>query len=70
MSPKLFDCEFRVRLQISELQVHLFSNGIILPFKDYFGLCGRRQEWDVSREQHQNMYIICGETDHRPRLGV
>ena len=22
------------------------------------GLCGRRQGWDVSREQHQNMYII------------
>ena len=24
--------------------------------------------WDVSREQHQNMYIIKGETDHQPRL--
>ena len=23
-----------------------------------FGLCGRRRVWDVSREQHQNMYII------------
>ena len=23
-----------------------------------FGLCGRRQGWDISREQHQNMYII------------
>ena len=23
-----------------------------------FGLCGRRQVWDVSKEQHQNMYII------------
>ena len=22
------------------------------------GLCGRRQGWDVSREQHRNMYII------------
>ena len=33
-----------------------------------FGLCGRRQEWDVSREQHQNMYIIDSETDHQPRL--
>ena len=33
-----------------------------------FGLCGRRQGWDVSREQHQNMYIIKGETDHQPRL--
>ena len=33
-----------------------------------FGLCGRRRVWDVSREQHQNMYIIKGETDHQPRL--
>ena len=32
-----------------------------------FGLCGRRRGWDVSREQHQNMYIIQGETDHQPR---
>ena len=31
-----------------------------------FGLCGRRRGWDVSREQHQNMYIIKGETDHQP----
>ena len=23
-----------------------------------FGLCGRGRGWDVSREQHQNMYII------------
>ena len=23
-----------------------------------FGLCGRRRGWDVSREQHWNMYII------------
>ena len=23
-----------------------------------FGLCGRRQGWDFSREQHRNMYII------------
>ena len=30
--------------------------------------CGRRQGWDVSREQHRNMYIIKGETDHQPRL--
>ena len=33
-----------------------------------FGLCGRRQGWDVSREQHRNMYIIYSETDHQPRL--
>ena len=23
-----------------------------------FGLCGRRRGWDVSEEQHRNMYII------------
>ena len=33
-----------------------------------FGLCGRRRGWDVSREQHGNMYIIQGETDHQPRF--
>ena len=33
-----------------------------------FRLCGRRRGWDVSREQHQNMYIIYGERDHQPRL--
>ena len=33
-----------------------------------FGLCGRRRGWDVSREQHRNMYIIYGEIDHQPRL--
>ena len=33
-----------------------------------FRLCGRRRGWDVSREQHQNMYIIEGETDHQSRL--
>ena len=33
-----------------------------------FELCGRRRGWDVSREQHQNMYIIKGETDHQARL--
>ena len=33
-----------------------------------FRLCGRRRGRDVSREQHQKMYTIKGETDHRPRL--
>ena len=33
-----------------------------------FGLCGRRRGWDVSREQHRNMYIIKGETDPQSRL--
>ena len=31
-----------------------------------FGLCGGRRGWDVLREQHRNMYIIKGETDHQP----
>ena len=35
-----------------------------------FRLCGRRRGRDVSREQHRNMYIIYGETDHQPRLDV
>ena len=26
------------------------------------------QGWNVSREQHRNMYIIEGETGHQPRL--
>ena len=34
----------------------------------HFGFCGRRRGWDVSREQHRNMYTIKGETDHQPRL--
>ena len=33
-----------------------------------FGLCGRSWGWDVSREQHWNMYIIKSETDHQLRL--
>ena len=33
-----------------------------------FRLCERRRGWDVSREQHRNMYTIKGETDHQPRL--
>ena len=32
------------------------------------GLCGRKRVWDVSREQHRNMYIVYSETDHQPRL--
>ena len=36
--------------------------------EETFGLCGRRQGWGVSREQHRNMYIIYSETHHQPRL--
>ena len=38
------------------------------PPSQTFGLCGRRWGWDVSREQHRNIYIIYSETDHQPRL--
>ena len=30
--------------------------------------CGRRQGWDIQREQHRNMYTIKGETGRQPRL--
>ena len=33
-----------------------------------FRVCGKRQGWDVQREQHWNKYIIKGEIDHQPRL--
>ena len=33
-----------------------------------FKLWGRRRGWDVSREQHQNLYTVKGETDHQPWL--
>ena len=26
--------------------------------EESFRLCGKRRGWDVSREKHQNMYII------------
>ena len=32
--------------------------------------CGRRQGWDVLREQHWNKYTIKGETYHQPNLDV
>ena len=35
-----------------------------------FRLCGRRRGWDVSREQHRNMYIIYSETEHQTMLGA
>ena len=34
--------------------------------EETFGLCGRRRGWDVSGEQHQNMYIIYSETITSP----
>ena len=30
---------------------------------------GRRPGWDVLREQHGDMYVIKGETDHQPSFG-
>ena len=35
-----------------------------------FILCGRRRGWDVSREQHWNMYIIICETDRQARFNA
>ena len=31
---------------------------------------GRRRGWDILGEQHRNIYIIKGETDHQPRLNA
>ena len=33
-----------------------------------FRLCGRRWRWDDLREEHWNMYITKGETDHQSRF--
>ena len=33
-----------------------------------FALCGRRRACDVLREQHGNMFIIEGETNHQSRM--
>ena len=40
----------------SKASILFFSSSFIYLF--IFGLCGRRRGWDVSREQHRNMYII------------
>ena len=37
-------------------------------YRTDFGLYGRMRGWDDLREQHWNMYIIKGETDHQPML--
>ena len=37
-------------------------------YRTDFWILWERRGWDVLREQHQNMYIIQGETDHQPRL--
>ena len=37
-------------------------------YRTEFWTLWEKARWDVSREQHQNMYIIYGETDHQPRL--
>ena len=49
------------RLKVDDRHRHSF-------IEQSFRLCGRRRGWDVSREQHRNMYTIKGETDHQPRL--
>ena len=47
--------EFRKRVTISLYTKQKKRHRCI---EQTFGLCGRRRGWDVSREQHRNMYII------------
>ena len=37
-------------------------------YRTDFWTLWEKARWDVSREQHRDMYIIQGETDHQPRL--
>ena len=57
--------EFRKMLMITLYAEQIKRHRFI---EQSFGLCGRRRGWDVSREQHRNMYTIKGETDYRPRF--
>ena len=61
-------CESSPRVQHSLKRPYMQNRKRDRCTEQNFGLYGRRQGWDVSREQHQNMYIIKGETDHQPRL--
>ena len=45
-------------LSQKSLQGLLFQDSDEAPIVKSIGLCGRRWGWDVSREQHRNMYII------------
>ena len=58
--PKYWSFNFKSVLQINiQGWFPLELAGLIfLLYQESFGLCGRRWGWDVSREQHQNMYII------------
>ena len=47
--------EFRKMLMITLYEKQKKRHRCI---EESFGLCGRRRGWDVSREQHQNLYII------------
>ena len=53
---------FVVQKLLSFIRSHLFIFSFVYNIlgciEQTFGLCGRRRGWDVSREQHQNMYII------------
>ena len=42
----------------TKIQLHIIEINKINNKIKSFRLCGRRRGWDVSREQHQNMYII------------
>ena len=58
---KILNNKLMITLYAEQKKRHRF-------IEQLFRLCGRRRGWDVSREQHRNMYTIKGETDHQPRL--
>ena len=59
----LLSGEFDRRAPISEIQVQQVD-----CLKQTFWTLWEKARVDVLREQHRNMYIIKGETDHQPRL--
>ena len=61
----LFMVSFVMQNLLILLRYHLF---ILVFIFINLGMVKKRSCWDVSREQHQNMYIIYSETDDQPRL--
>ena len=63
---------FAIHWHESAMDLHVFPIPIPPPTslstRSLWVFRGRRRGWDVVREQHRNMYIIKGETDHQPRL--
>ena len=46
------------QLALTIIMTLVISGLICIILEQTFGLCGRGWGWDVSREQHRNMYII------------